>query len=85
MSIRKVHITLGDVVTMLLEYRATESNPKNAAVQCPNNMKWIDINRVETSKQANILILSLSWKERISTQMAMAIRSCDKKKLDSTT
>lgn len=37
--IRKIHITLFDVVNMLLAKRATASSPSNAAVQCPNNIK----------------------------------------------
>jgi hypothetical protein len=46
-------------------------------------MKWLEINTVETTKQANMFILSLNWKERMSTQMATPIRICDKTKLDS--
>lgn len=80
---RKVHITFFDVVNMLLAKRATASSPNNAAVQCPNNMKWHEINVADTTKQATIFVLSLNWKERISEQMAIPIKICDKTKLDS--
>ena len=81
--IRKIHITLFDVVNMLLAKRATASSPNSAAVQCPNNMKWLEIKAADTTKQATIFSLSLNWKERISEQMAIPIRICDKTKFDS--
>jgi len=46
-------------------------------------MKWLEINTVEITMQDNIFVLSLNWKERMSTQMAIPIRICDKKKLES--
>ncbi len=58
--VRKIHITLFDVVTMLLAKRATASRHNNAAVQCPNNMKWQEINVADTTKQATIFALSLN-------------------------
>ncbi len=81
--IRKIHITLFDVVNIHIVNRPIASNPKNAAVQCSNNMKWLVINVTETIKQATIFVLSLNWKERMSKQMAIPIRICDKIKLDS--
>jgi hypothetical protein len=43
-------------------------------------MKWLEIKTVETTRQANILVLSLNWKESMSVQMAIAIKTCHKKK-----
>lgn len=80
---RKIHIIFFDVVNMLLAKRATASSPNNAAVQCPNNMKWHEINVADTTKQATIFVLSLNWKERKSEQMAIPIKICDKMKLES--
>lgn len=81
--IRKIHITLWEVVYMLVAKRTAASSPKNDAVQCSNNMKWPDIKSAETTRQATIFVLSLNWKEIISEQMATPIRICDKTKLDS--
>lgn len=80
--IRKIHIILFDVVNMLLAKRATASSPNNAAVQCPSNMKWPEINVADTTKQVTIFFLSFNWKERRSEQMAIPIRICDNTKFD---
>ena len=79
---RKSHITLFDVVSMLLKYRETETNPNSAAVQWPNNIKWHEINTVETTKQINIFFRSLNWKEIRSTRTATPISICDRTKFD---
>lgn len=79
---RKIHITLFDVVNMLLAKRATASSPNNAAVQCPSNMKWPEINVADTTKHVTIFLLSFNWKERRSEQMAIPIRIWDNTKFD---
>lgn len=78
----KTHIILFDVVNRLLVKRAAASNPKKAAVQCPNSMKWLEMNVAETIKHATIFFRSLNWKERISEQIAIPIRIWDKTKLE---
>ena len=78
----KSPISLFDDVNRLVVKRAAASRPKKAAVQCPNNMKWQEINDTETIKQTTILVLSLNWKERISKQIAIPMRIWDKTKLD---
>jgi len=78
----KTHIILFDVVNKLLEKRAAASNPRKAAVQCPNNIKWLEINNAETIKQATIFARSLNWKERMSVQIAIPISIWDRTKLE---
>lgn len=80
--IRKTHIIFFDVVNILLVKRATASSPRNAAVQCPNSMKWLEINVAETIRHATIFFRSLNWKERMSEQIAIPIRIWERKKLE---
>ena len=78
----KPPIILFDDVNRQVVKRAAASNPRKAAVQCPNNIKWMEINVAETIKHATIFFLSLNWKERISKHIAIPIRIWDKTKLD---